>query len=47
MRQSGAESTNMKYFQRLNHEPTTWILVFATVALLGYLLYLVGNGMTL
>lgn len=41
-----AESTQMKFIQRMNEQPSSWLLLFGTIAILGYLVYLVGNGMT-
>jgi hypothetical protein len=42
---SSAESTQMKFIQRMNEQPSSWFLLFATLAIVGYLLYLVGDGM--
>jgi hypothetical protein len=36
----------MKFIQRMNEQPSSWLLLFGTIAILGYLVYLVGNGMT-
>jgi hypothetical protein len=36
----------MKFIQRLNEQPWSWILLLGTIAIVGYLLYLVGDGMT-
>jgi len=46
MRCRSAESTQMKYFQRMSEQPSSWFLLFGAVAIVGYLFYLVGVGMT-
>ncbi len=43
---SSAESTQMKFIQRMNEQPSSWVLLFGTAAILGYFLFLVGDGMT-
>jgi len=40
------KALKMKFVQRLNEQPSSWFLLFGTVAIVGYLLYLVGDGMT-
>ncbi len=41
-----AESTQMKFLQRMNEQPSSWLLLFGSIAIVGYLLYLVGDGLT-
>ena len=36
----------MKFIQRMNEQPSSWVLLFGTAAIVGYFLYLVGDGMT-
>jgi hypothetical protein len=45
-RASSAEGTHMKFIQRMNEQPSFWILLFGTAAMVGYLVYLVGEGIT-
>lgn len=37
--------TQMKFIRRMNEQPSSWLLLFATSAIGGYLLYLIGDGM--
>lgn len=34
----------MKYLYRMNENPSSWILLAGTVAVVAYLFYLVGTG---
>ena len=36
----------MKFIQRLNEQPSSWILLLGTMGIVGYFAYLVSDGMT-
>jgi hypothetical protein len=41
----GAERCPMKFLQRMNEQPTSWALLGGVIAIIGYIVYLVGTGM--
>ncbi|PBC00903.1 hypothetical protein CK220_28685 [Mesorhizobium sp. WSM3860] len=40
------KDTQMKYLQRMNENPSSWLLLATFVAVVAYLGYLAGTGMT-
>lgn len=46
MRQRGAERYLMKYLHRMNANPSSWALLAGTIAVVAYLAYLIGTGLT-
>jgi hypothetical protein len=46
MRHARGKHLMLKYIRRMNEMPSSWLLLATVLGVLGYITYLVGNGMT-